>query len=403
MMRVLTAVASAMTATLMLATCGPIRPASSDAGFPEVPFEDGGDAAVWCARGDCQRDGGAADAGADAGILGCLPNATQWTHGDAQCGRAEILFATPVSNMVQLTGFPVDVNDRGTALFFGAEWLENQQRLENRNVVWRDGGVERLPELEQYEHARALALGQNDEVVGRIEGNDRAGFIRWPDGGVQLLGYQVYDVNRRGELLVLGNGRWELWSEGEVFEVPIPGVELGGAEALRLNDRGQVVGVVPYADRRYGGFVWSRASGFVDLGHLCVGGFSRAVDISDEGTVLLECSCPSGPGGPVLVQEDGGMRRLAGFGLPTVFVTDMNERDWVVGDESIGNRFGRAVLIRNGGRCVLEKMLPPDSGWLVDQAMAVSNTGLVLGVARPPGETYGVSVLLRVNVPGNDP
>lgn len=377
---------------------------------------DAGQVPVDSGQIDPDSDSGAPTSpGVDAGVAACFPNRIQWSGGDANCRQARIVFADPESlSSYTPTMAAVDVNDRGTVLFFGEGWDEPNQKPHPIVSLWRDGTLTRLRELEFDDLLVPLKLGPNDEVGGRIEGEERRAFLRWPDGGVQIFedllpdGYhlpiEVVDINRHGQVLLRWAGGIKIWSSSEVIDVPLPpGASDKGFDAFGINDYSVVVGRFGGADGGVGALVWSPDAGFIDAAGDCVGEGSSTWGISNRGTVGYFCSCEGLNNEPLLYRiSDGQLFNLGGVWFRSVFPYDINSLDWVVATETPVGRT-RGVLMRNGGRCVLEKMLPADAGWFIDSAYALNNTGLVLVGARrwDAGAPYAFPAIMQLDV-GDD-
>jgi hypothetical protein len=302
------------------------------------------------------------------------------------------------------------VNDRGTVLFRGVEWSDDAGRGLERVSLWRNGVLTPLPELNALDFVVPLGLGPNDEVFGRIEGNEWKGFVRWADGGVEVFVgtkdgtiYEPKDVvamNAHGDFIRRRYGaEFDLVTASGVHPIPnpLPGVGMG---VLDLNNEGIVVGY-------YGGtdgaaespFVWSLDGGFrSDIAEGCYEQGGGGIRVSNSGTILMTCACPQLNGDPLLYSlSDGSVRALGGLFLPNLWIADLNDRGWVSANET---SYTGARLLRNGGRCDVQKMLPPEDEWFIEGVGALNNTGLLLAMGRKPdaGEIHMYPLILQLDV-----
>jgi len=168
--------------------------------------------------------------------------------------------------------------------------------------VWEAGVMRDLGLLEDFAcsdkpgancgFAWAVDINSSGDIVGYGSG----GALLWPQGGnVRSLGPgRAVAINDAGNI-----AGWDyespgfFWSQGTRTSLPT----LGSNEAtvVDLNDRDMVLGYGKTAESKYHVFVWTPASGTVDLGAGYMGDQATAVAINAHGDVIgFTCTntCP---------------------------------------------------------------------------------------------------------------
>jgi probable HAF family extracellular repeat protein len=179
-----------------------------------------------------------------------------------------------------------------------------------------------------------------------------------------------------------------LWENGVMRDLGT----LGGthSEATAINERGQVVGWSRAADGSPHAFFWDNGT-LQDLGPVAL--FPRGISwgslvlwspvhINDRGQVV-----GNRPEGGTFLWEDGGTEAL-----PLDLVMDINNRGQVVGAALRPDTGGvprRIAALWDGGLVTDLGTLGGDSSW----AVAISNTGWVVGSARTDRRPYRGSMI----------
>jgi probable HAF family extracellular repeat protein len=156
----------------------------------------------------------------------------------------------------------------------------------------------------------------------------------------------------------------------------------GGATSLArgVNSQGQVTGVSDLPDGSYHTFIWTAASGMVDLGTVPGDNSSNGFAINDNGEVFGESHPPGAPGAgsPAIWMPNGsGGYTVASLNMSTLAIsTDLNDAGMVVGDypDAAGSDQPYAWT-PTGGRVTLP-LLP---GFYRGRATAISNPGTIVG------------------------
>jgi hypothetical protein len=224
---------------------------------------------------------------------------------------------------------------------------------------------------------------------GQVAGYSSSGAIlRDRDGTIhQLGGGQAVDVNDYGQVLGNENGHAWIWD-------PIFGrrdFEFGGATAL--NDRGQFVGFVgPGVSSDFEGYLWDPIFGLTPLPAL-PRGVARPLDINNQGTIVGYDD--AGVFGPAFVIRNGVptiltvMEATGGVFGQSYRATAINERGHIAGFAATNNLTfpgGRDCADASaGGECnpavLWNQDSAPDLLGVFGQALAISDRGQVVGRA----------------------
>ena len=169
---------------------------------------------------------------------------------------------------------------------------------------------------------------------------------------------------------------WTYWDGSQRASHPLP-AGLTGAP-LKVNDRGQMVGVWDADSGRQGALFWD-GDRFIDLNALVngLGGYSAA--INNRGDVAFHTLVP-GLGHPGLLFSGGVITNLGDLGDPYITVTDMNSATHIVGDASILEGGSHAFVWRDGVMHDLGTF-----GGKGSLALAINDAGMIVGKADTSG------------------
>jgi probable HAF family extracellular repeat protein len=243
-----------------------------------------------------------------------------------------------------------------------------------RAAVWENGRLRELSTL-GGNNAQALAINAEGQIIGLAENNT-------PDAACpppQVLHFEA--------------AIWE--PNGNVHELPpLPGDTVGFA--LRLNDKGQVVGSTgSCANTTYSGLVvgphavlWDHLAP-INLGSLGGSLVRTAAAINDKGEVVgasdLASEVPGFPGVQVhsfLWTRERGMQDIGTVngdfsGLPT----QINNDGQVVGASCDSNGNCRAFVWQKGNMRDLNALIPADSPLYLVFAFDINDDGQIVGQA----------------------
>ncbi len=137
-------------------------------------------------------------------------------------------------------------------------------------------------------------------------------------------------INNRGEVVGVAGDRPFIWTASTGAE-PFLGDFVG--TALDINDRGEVVGHYATAGPP-GGFLWSRQSGFVDLGDFI------PYEINEQGQIAGQCS----PTAEACIWDEGAITRLGNLGASGSVGLGINDAGEVVGYSNTRGRVTHPFL-----------------------------------------------------------
>jgi probable HAF family extracellular repeat protein len=170
---------------------------------------------------------------------------------------------------------------------------------------------------------------------------------------------------------------------------PMPG--LTSSSAAGINDAGQIVGGswddVTGMTRA---FLWTSGAGFTDLGTLAGFTDAEATAINAAGQVVGEASTGSiGPVHGFLWMSDGTMTDLGTLpGFASVHPHAINAGVVVTGEASNDPAPGRAFIWQNNVITDLNTLIPPESGWLLQRATGINDSGQIVGTGVVGGQTH---------------
>lgn len=269
--------------------------------------------------------------------------------------------------------------------------------------LWDGGRGVPLGALPKHHASVAYGINSRGQVAGvsyNIPGRGRA--FLW-DGVPRRIGSlpgfpysEARGVNDQGQVVgsseTGGHDRWRatvarafLWNTGEMTDLGT----LGGpySRAYGINNVGVVVGK---ADTSVFGqthaFAWSGGQ-MQDLGTLG-GANSLAYRISDQGEIAGYSETGAGGTRHAFLTTDGQMRDLGTLpGLADSVAYDVNGAGDAVGaaapaPDAPGQR---ALLWRSGQTVDLGQLLPPNSGWTLDEARAINDRGQIAGLGHLHG------------------
>jgi probable HAF family extracellular repeat protein len=264
--------------------------------------------------------------------------------------------------------------------------------------VWtQSGGFTDLGNDGEFQYSTALGTNKLGQVVGRNQAS-----FRWSQAnGMQPLsdvpgGHDnstAVAINDLGTAVGWGydekNQTAALWSESGVAISLGRLVSWGSSAAVDINNVGQVVGNATGGggDRA---FYWTADLGMTDLGSLGgTWGISRAASINNNGDVVGWTSTNGINGGTAFIWDAAtGMRSL---GTPDSFRMITPEG---INDQGVVVGRGRGI---NGGNSVpwiwsektgfaqLGDLIQSGSGWTLEDAYEINNSGQIVGYGRLNG------------------
>jgi probable HAF family extracellular repeat protein len=217
-------------------------------------------------------------------------------------------------------------------------------------VLWSNGEPKDLGTLPGGVLSWANAINAAGVVVGASDGTDVGPEATvWSSSGVQGLGF-------------LSGGDY--------------------SAATGINRVGQVVGFSYVAKGGGYAFIWSKATGMQELGSLPGGGGSSANGINDLGQIAGGSSCGGSCTHAVLWSAAKGSIQdlgvLPGASFSSAYA--INNQGMVVGSSGYIDSADHAfVWTSSGGMQDLNDLIPQSTGWILEFAFAINDSGQIAG------------------------
>lgn len=249
------------------------------------------------------------------------------------------------------------INDRGIVLGYSAYVnhfsLEAASTQRTRICLWHSGRATELTRISGPPEARSFALNDAEQVIGKQFKWEKG--AKAPLGPLAQNGCQARAINARGEMAgqaqnQRGRTYAFLWSNDRVRNLGT----LGGDEsaAYGINNLGQVVGCSMASERDASNrftahaFLWENDQ-MSDLGALAGQTESCALSVNDRGQV---------------VGTNADMKGK--FATPTC-----------------------ALLWEKGKVFDLNTLIPAGTGWSLEVAAGINNSGQIVGYGKRLGKT----------------
>jgi probable HAF family extracellular repeat protein len=237
-------------------------------------------------------------------------------------------------------------------------------------------------------------INNSGEIVGgsvsNAAGTTRA-FLWTQSAGMQDLGVGIdsfaYGINSSGAVVGYNlNINAFLWTKaGGLQDLGT----LGGSvsEALAINDSSEVVGYSGLSqDGIEDGFLWAQAGGMQNINKVDANAGSLAYSINGLNQVAGSIFSPLGAQSTAFVWTQSRGMKLLGTGSPSG-AFGINAAGEVVG--SMGRNPPNAFLwTSTRGVQNLNALIPPASGWVLNQASAINRSGQIVAFGTINGETH---------------
>jgi probable HAF family extracellular repeat protein len=202
----------------------------------------------------------------------------------------------------------------------------------------------------------------------------------------------------------MGQSRAVRWNPDGTIRA-IVGLSLGTSAAFDVNDRGDVVGWAVNAEGIRRAFLADGAGvepgRAVDLGALVPNGWSEAYGINASGAITGAAQSASGQSHAFYYSAGGGMLDIhdSSLGISS-YGFDINIRGEVVGriETSQGSR--AFFWSPDAGMVDLNRLIAPDSGWILHAAYGINSLGQVVGLGTYQGRTRGFILRVRTGSGG---
>lgn len=297
------------------------------------------------------------------------------------------------------------LNDRGQ-IVGGADTARHGKGPEflTNVFVWQGGRMRAVPGLDGS-HAYVDAVNGAGQMTGAYSPDPlKAQFtsaLFSPTGKVRLLGgfpatqhgyslSKADGLNAKGQVVGISNNQAFFWSLGRLRKLaPPPGYQ--ASEAWSVNDKGQAAGKadraggVGKASRTHALF-WESGGKVTDLGVLP--GYTDSVGraINNRGQVAGWVGVTQGTPGrritfhyQAFLWQNGRMRGLGSIPrIPDSKAAALNDKGQIVGNAYFKTDEA-ALLWQNGKVYELNTLVPPHSGWKLQNALGINARGQITG------------------------
>jgi len=295
------------------------------------------------------------------------------------------------------------LNDKGQVVG-GADTARHGKGPENvTNVfVWQGGRMRAVPGLDGS-HAYVDAVNRAGQMTGAYSADPLkakfASALFSPSGKVRLLGgfpatqhgyslSKADGVNAKGQVVGISNNQAFFWSQGRLRKLTPP-AGYQASEAWSINDKGQAAGK---ADRAVGKAVrthalfWESGGRVTDMGVLPGYADSVGKAINNKSQVVGWVGVTQGTPGrritfhyQAFLWQNGRMRGLGSIPrIPDSKAAALNDKGQVVGNAYF--KTDEAALLWQSGKVYeLNTLVPPHSGWKLQNALGINAKGQIIG------------------------
>jgi probable HAF family extracellular repeat protein len=287
--------------------------------------------------------------------------------------------AAPIYTIVDLGGLggPTSVayriNSFGTAI--GWSQISNGD-----SHAFRASSGSPLEDLSRVGTSDSFAYGINGsgQIAGIEYSNGPHGMVV-DESGVTGLGAGTFAlaINDRGQVAGAAGGRAQLYTDGVATDL---GILPGGSwsAAYGINNSGDVAGTSDVGSGAFRGFIWTPDSGMTAIGTFG-GTSSYSTSINQRGDVVGFASVASGYQ-HAFVYSSGELTDLGTLGGGSSFAYDINGAGALVGYSWLANGPDpHAFVYSDGVMLDLNSLIPADSGWVVQDAFGINDTGQIVG------------------------
>lgn len=262
---------------------------------------------------------------------------------------------------------PAGINDQGEV---------TGQTLSDSAFIYLNGATSFL-------HAGGgHAINASGVVAGNTANNFDQGFFY--DGSIHLIGGQTYvnAINTEG-LIAGGRGSYPdfqplIYSSAAQADVTPPELSSLTAQLFGINSAGDVVGVAPDATSSF----------------LFHDGVKTDLPISGVAYAINDADAITGNNGNrAVLYSQGHVQDLPALGGGSGWGFAINNQSQVVGQDS-----GEAFVYSDGVMSDLNNLIPGQSGWHLDVADGINNSGQICGRGTLNGQTHGF-LLTPISVP----
>lgn len=257
------------------------------------------------------------------------------------------------------------INNAGQVV--GRSLISSERLAPYHAFIWQNGTMTDLGTDGNDDVSGALGINNSRQVVGWSETsnvthstNTSTHAVLWQNGGITDLGTlsgdnvsRAYSINNRGQVF------------GESFN-------------MTNNTNGTIETI--HIFRWQNGVMTNLGSLVTPSGYI----ESQISDINSKGQVVGRHYS-----GSPFMWQNGTLTELGNLGGIDSWAYSINEVGTVVGGSWISANIQRAFIWRNGRQRDLNNLLPPNSGWELESANGINNTGQIVGSGKLNGQYRG--------------
>jgi probable HAF family extracellular repeat protein len=290
-------------------------------------------------------------------------------------------FGVPIYTIANLGGTTATgyaVNNAGTV----AGWSQNASGGQQAFVSIATG-LQALP-LGTGTESYAYGINNAGIVVGNTYINGNSHGTIWNGFGVTDLGVNTYAtaINNSGEVAG-SNGQAFVAINGQVENLVMPS-GMDWSAAYGINDAGIVTGDGRTSTGTFLGLVWNPDGSVVELGTLG-GSSSQANDVNNSGEVVGFASLANGYQHAFSETGGGALTDLGTLGGSS-YAYGINNGGEVVGYSYLNDGDQHAFLVYDGNMLDLNSLLPANSGWVLEEAFGINDSGQITGMGLYDGQ-----------------
>lgn len=287
------------------------------------------------------------------------------------------------------TGYAV--NSSGQVAGWGQAASGGQQAFVSAGT-----GMQALP-LGAGTESYAYGINDAGTIVGNTYVNGQSHGTIWTSAGATDLGANTYAtaINSSGEVAG-SNGSAFVVLKGNVEDLAMPS-GMNWSAAYGINDAGVVVGDGRSANGTFQGLIWNPDGSVQTLGTL--GGVSsQAMGINNSGEVVGFASLATGYQ-HAFSEVNGSMLDLGSLGGSS-YAYGINASGEIVGYSWLASGDQHAFIYLDGTMLDLNLLLPANSGWILEQAFGINDSGQITGMGLYNGQS---TAFLMTDPPANSP
>ena len=202
----------------------------------------------------------------------------------------------------------------------------------------------------------------------------------WIDFGADTAALAINDAGQ-----VAGFNGHAMLYDGATHDL---GTLAGGtwSAAYGINAAGAVVGYGDIGNGHFQGFIWTPATGMLQLGTLG-GKDSYAMAVNAGGIVAGHSTLANG-NMHAFISTGSGLQDLGTLGGASSYAYGINSSGWVVGYSTMPDGSQHAFVYLDGALMDLNTLIGENSGWVLTAAYGINDAGQIVGTGILNGQPH---------------